>query len=123
MADLIKNAMVWLEEQRREHLTIPIIYRRGESAVALPATIGKTVFKVTDDYGRYQYIESRDYLVSAADLVLDGQTVLPQSGDEIEENGFVYEVMAPNGEPEWRYSDSYRQCCRIHTKFIGEANA
>jgi len=120
MADIIKNAMAWLEAQRREHLTIPIIYRRGENAVELPATVGKTVFKVSDDYGRFQYIESRDYLIHAANLVLDGQTVLPEAGDEIEENGFVYEVMAPNGEPEWRYSDSYRQCYRIHTKLTGK---
>ena len=120
MADLIKNAMAWLEAQRREHLTIPIIYRRGESAVGLSATVGKTLFKVSDDYGRFQYIESRDYLVSAPDLVLDGNPILPQSGDEIAENGFVYEVMAPNGEPEWRYSDSYRQCLRIHTKLTGK---
>ena len=120
MADLIKNAMTWLEAQRREHLTIPIIYRREESTVALPATVGKTVFKVVDDYGRYQHIESRDYLIHAADLIMNGHVILPQSGDEIEENGFVYEVMAPNGEPEWRYSDSYRQCCRIHTKLTGK---
>jgi len=119
MTDLIKNAMAWLEAQRREHLAISVIYRRGEGAVELPATVGKTVFKVSDDYGRFQYIESRDYLIHAADLVLNGQTVLPQSGDEITENGFVYEVMAPNGEPEWRYSDSYRQCLRIHTKLTG----
>jgi len=120
MADLIKDAMTWLEARRREHLSIPIIYRRGNASAAITATIGKTVFKVIDDYGRYQHIESRDYLVNASDLVLNGQAIQPQSGDEIEDSGFVYEVMAPNGEPEWRYSDSYRQCCRIHTKFIGE---
>jgi len=120
MADLIKNAMVWLEAQRREHLSIPIIYRRGDASAAITATVGKTVFKVTDDYGRYQHIESRDYLVNASELILEGQSILPQSGDEIEENGFIYEVMAPNGEPEWRYSDSYRQCLRIHTKLTGK---
>lgn len=120
MADRLQGAMAWLEAQRREHLSIPVIYRRGESAVTLSATVCKTVFKVVDDYGRFQYIESRDYLVSAADLVLSGKTVLPEAGDEIEESGYVYEIMAPNHEPEWRYSDSYRQCLRIHTKFIGE---
>jgi len=120
MPDLLGNAMRWLEVQRRKYLTVPVIYRRGDLSAELPATIGKTVFKVSDDYGRFQYIESRDYLISAAELVLDGITVLPEKGDEIVENGQIYEVMAPNSEPEWRYSDSSRQCLRIHTKLTGE---
>jgi len=112
--------MRWLEAQRRKYLTVPVIYRRGELSVELPATIGRTVFKVSDDYGRFQYIESRDYLISAVDLVLDGKISLPEKGDEIVENNQIYEVMAPNGEPEWRYSDSSRQSLRIHTKLTGE---
>ena len=120
MSDLLGNAMRWLEAQRRKYLTVPVIYRRGEY-LEPPATIGRTVFKVSDDYGRFQYIESRDYLITAADLVLDGVITLPEKGDEIVENGQIYEVLAPNGEPEWRYSDSSRQCLRIHTKHTGEA--
>ena len=121
--DMLKNAIAWLESQRKSHLTVPVIYRRGGDAAEVPATIGRTVFKVTDDYGRFQYIESRDYLISTADLALNGTPVFPRQGDEIIEDGFVYEVMAPNNEPEWRYSDSYRQTLRIHTKFIGETDA
>jgi len=120
MPDLLGNAMRWLEAQRRKYLTVPAIYRRGDLSVELPATIGRTVFKVSDDYGRFQYIESRDYLVNSADLVLSGITVLPKKGDEIIESGQIYEVLAPNSEPEWRYSDSSRQCLRIHTKHTGE---
>ena len=118
--DMLKDALAWLESQRKNHLTVPVFYRRGGDTSEVLATIGKTVFKVTDDYGRFQYIESRDYLISAADLVLNDTIILPEPGDEIIEAGFVYEVMAPNNEPEWRYSDSYRQTLRIHTKLIGE---
>jgi hypothetical protein len=118
---MLQEGMNWLESQRKTHLTVPVIYRRGgEASLVIPATVGKTVFKVTDDYGRYQHIESRDYLISAADLVLNNTQILPEPGDEIIENGFIYEVMAPNNEPEWRYSDSSRQSLRIHTKFIGK---
>ena len=120
MPDLLGNAMRWLEAQRRKYLTVPVIYRRGDLSVELPATIGKTVFKVSGDYGRFQYIESRDYLVSTVDLLLNGETTLPEKGDEIIESGQIYEVLAPNSEPEWRYSDSSRQCLRIHTKHTGE---
>jgi hypothetical protein len=117
---MLQNGLAWLEAQRKTHLTSPMIYRRGGDSAEVPATVGKTVFKVTDDYGRYQHIESRDYLISVADLVLNGTQILPEPGDEIVEGGFVYEVMAPNDEPEWRYSDSYRQTLRIHTKYIGK---
>lgn len=118
--NMLNDGLGWLESQRKTFLTVPVIYRRGGSCAEVPATVGKTVFKVTDDYGRYQHIESRDYLISTADLVLDETLILPEPGDEIIEDGLVYEVMGPNGEPEWRYSDSYRRTLRIHTKFTGK---
>ena len=118
--DLMRKAHEWLEEQRGQYLTVPVTYRRGTSSTTLSATIGKTIFKVLDDYGRYQYIESRDYLINSSILILDGKQVLPEPGDEVIEDNRVYEVMAPNHEPEWRYSDSYRNCLRIHTKNVGE---
>ncbi|MDD5699517.1 MAG: hypothetical protein PHH77_12960 [Victivallaceae bacterium] len=120
---MLEQSLAWLEAQRKIHLTVPVIYRHGSDSAEVPATVGKTVFKVIDDYGRFQHIESRDYLISAADLVLDNIRILPQPGDEIEENDFIYEVMAPNNEPEWRYSDSCRQILRIHTKLTGETDA
>lgn len=65
-------------------------------------------------------VESRDYLITTADLMLDGSATLPQRGDCIRETQgslvFVYEVMAPGNEPPWRYSDPYRRALRIHTK-------
>jgi hypothetical protein len=120
MADMLKNAMSWLESQRKKHLSNPVIYRRGKASVEVLATIGKTVFKTQDEYGRIIYTESRDYLISSADLVIKGSLTLPQKGDEIIENGFIYEVMAPANEPEWRYSDTYRNTLRIHTKLTGK---
>ena len=120
---MLQEGLSWLESQRKNHLAVPVIYRRNSNSVEVPATIGKTVFKVTDDYGRYQHIESRDYLISTADLVLNNTQILPEPGDEIVENGFIYEVMAPNNEPEWRYSDSSRQSLRIHTKLTGGNDA
>jgi hypothetical protein len=117
---MLQNGMNWLESQRKTHLSVPVIYRRGGDSVEVKATIGKTVFKVTDDYGRYQHIESRDYLISTDELVLNETHILPEPGDEIVESGFIYEVMAPNNEPEWRYSDSCRNTLRIHTKLTGK---
>ncbi len=120
MADMLKNGMSWLESQRKNHFSSPVIYRRGEDFTELSATIGKTIFKVEDEYGRVVHYESRDYLISNADLIIGGENILPEVDDEIIENGHIYEVMAPANEPEWRYSDTHRQTLRIHTKHTGE---
>jgi hypothetical protein len=120
MADMLKNGMSWLESQRKKCLTSPVIYRRERTSVEVPATIGKTIFRIEDEYGRMVRYESRDYLISSADLVINGTITLPRKGDEIIDEGFVYEVMAPANEPEWRYSDAFRNTLRIHTKNTGK---
>lgn len=123
MTDLLEKGSTWLEDQRTRHLTRLVAYQRGANSVEVKATIGRTIFEQTDDLGVLQKTESRDYLVRTADLVLGGTPTLPRAGDRIRETGsdkvFVYEVMAPGGEPAFRFSDPYRQGLRIHTKQIG----
>ncbi len=120
MVDMLKNGMSWLESQREEHLASPVAYRRGDETVEVPATIGKTIFKIEDEYRRVVRYESRDFLITASDLLLDEAIILPERGDEIIDEGFIYEVMAPANEPEWRYSDSFRNTLRIHSKLTGK---
>ena len=43
----------------------------------------------------------------------------PQVGDEIEFLGSTYEVLAPSGEPAWRWSDAFHTAYRIHAKNTG----
>ena len=40
MSDLLQDGLDWLEEQRREHLSRTVTYRRGASSVDVPATVG-----------------------------------------------------------------------------------
>ena len=121
MADLLQQASSWLEDQRTRHATRQVTYRRGASQAIVSATVGKTIFRIEGD-GILERIESRDYLILTADLVLDDQQTLPERGDRIRETEgsktFVYEVMAPGKEPHWRYSDPYRKTLRIHTKHV-----
>jgi hypothetical protein len=123
MADLLETASHWLEEKRTQHLSRTVTYQRGADTVDVPASIGRTTFEVDDGYGIVQKWESRDFLILAADLVLNGSQTLPQRGDRIQETQagttYTYEVLAPGKEPAWRYSDPYRKTLRIHTKQIG----
>ena len=119
MADLLRKASDWLEEQRTRHAASTVEYVRGSRSAEIPASIGKTTFEVGDGYGVLVRHESRDFLVLAADLVLDSVTTVPERGDRVRETHgrqvFVYEVTAPGKEPCWRYSDAYRKALRIHT--------
>lgn len=125
MADLLAKAATWLAQQRTKHLSQPVLYHRDSDSVTVSATIGRTEFEIDDEFGVVQRIESRDFLVLTAELILAGSITLPQRGDVIEEivgtETLQYEVTAPGKEPCWRYSDLHRQTLRIHTKLIGSA--
>ena len=119
MSDLLATASAWLDGRRRSHLSGMVTYRRGALWAEVRATVGRTTFQTTDDYGAVQEWQSRDYLILAADLADIG---LPQAGDTIvEADGAAYEVLAPGGEPAWRWSDPYGRTLRIHTKQVSAA--
>jgi hypothetical protein len=124
MPDLLQFGSDWLAAKLKEHASRPVVYRRGADEVTVQATIGRTLLKLDDGYGgvRMEWTD-RDFLIHAADLVLGGNTVLPERGDLIRETQggktFVYEVMAPGKEPAWRWSDVFRKVLRIHAKQVG----
>ena len=122
MADLLHQGAAWFDGQRHTHLTQTVSYQRGVDSVELAGTIGRTEFEQADEYGVLHRIETRDYIIRTADLLLAGERVLPKAGDQIRETDeavtHVYEVMAPSGEPPWRYSDPHRIALRIHTKHV-----
>lgn len=121
--DVLEDGARWLEDQRLKFMSRRIVYQRVTASVEVNASVGKTVFEVDNGFGILERIEARDYLIAANELILNGNAALPKRGDHIRETQeatiFVYEVLAPGKEPEWRYSDPYRQTLRIHTKFIG----
>ena len=126
MGDLLDHGAAFLDAQRHQHLSRPVLYRRGTDEKEVQATIGKTEFEQVDDVGGaglIHRVESRDFLARTVDLDLGAGPILPRAGDQVREtvgtSVFVYEVNAPGGQPPWRYSDPYRRVLRIHTKHIG----
>ena len=124
MPDLLETASDWLADQLKTHASRTVTYQRGVDSVSVQATIGRTLLKLDDGFGgvRMEWTD-RDFLIQADDLVLGGSATLPERDDQIRETvgteTFVYEVMAPGREPEWRYSDPYRKVLRIHAKQVG----
>jgi hypothetical protein len=125
MTNLFRTVSSWLEAKRTAIATSDVTYRRGDRSVCVPATIGRTEYQQDDGYGIITKAESRDFLILAADLILDGMLVLPEVGDRIDEmqcdKTFTYEVLPIGGQQtQYRYSDPFRQTLRIHTKLIDE---
>jgi hypothetical protein len=120
--DLLRDGLDWLDRQRERFLARTIRYRRGAREVELLATIGRTVFRLDVGMGVTQRIEARDYLISAARFADLGSFRNPERGDRISEDEdgkrHTYEVLAPGGEPPWRWSDPHRRGLRIHTKYL-----
>lgn len=124
MTDMLRAGLDWLDSVRNEHMTCTVTFARGESTVQVSATVGKTEYSQTDEYGIERRFETRDFLIRTADLQLDEKAVLPSVGDRITQTegdkDYVYEVLSPGGEPHYRYCDPYMKTLRIHTKLVGE---
>lgn len=113
---LLEQGAEWLKEQRKACLAETVKYcPQTGSAKNISATIGRTLFRAEDQYGVTVRIESRDFIISADDV-----DFTPVRGDVIVYNGKRYEVLAPNGEPVWRWSGNGNCSRRIHTKEIGD---
>ncbi len=109
---LLEDAARWLEGQTREHLSVPVLYRRGDGGEReTRAVVGATLFQSDDGCGVVASVESRDFIIPAADLPEE-----PVKGDAVVWRGRIYEVLAPRGEPCWRWSDAYHVMKRVHTK-------
>lgn len=114
---VLEQAAEWLEAQRLKELSVPAVYvRKDGTRIEINATPGRTLFRAENQYGVTVRTESRDFLVAASELEYE-----PERGDAIVYAGNRYEVLAPNGEPVWRWSGAYHWTRRIHTKEIGDA--
>ena len=122
MRDLLETGAAFLDRMRKSDLARTATYVRGGQSVEIAATVGKTTFPVDNGTVVPLSFETRDYIVSAADLALGGERTLPERGDrvrdEIGDVVHVYEVMAPGRENHYRLSGPEQNILRIHTKLV-----
>lgn len=115
VADLLAAGATWLTGQLKAAAGSAVTYRRGGNEATVIATIGRSQYEAANESGVVETWESRDFLVTAADLPYGD----PERGDVIVEAGGAvlveYEVTSPRGVPEWHYGDAFRSIVRIHT--------
>ena len=104
---------------------VSVTYQRGSDTVAITALVGDTRMELSADYGSTTITSRvRDYIVTAADLVLATVTVEPQAGDQVRETRgstiYVFEVMSAGADEPFRPSDRHGNTWRIHTKLVDE---
>lgn len=125
MANVLRNGMDWLAAKLKQHAGESVVYSRGADSVAVTATLGKTLMRLdsTQTGGSLMEWTDADFLIAAEDLILASVAVEPERGDKIRwtKGGItrVFEVLAPGGEPCWRWSDEFQTVMRIHTKQVG----
>ena len=102
-------------DRMRENAGRTITYARGADSVELTAVVGNAGHDQLEDAGMPVTAQSRDYIVKASDLVLDGTAVTPIAGDEITDGTSTFVVRSIGADAAWRYSDAARTTLRIHT--------
>jgi hypothetical protein len=116
------ESVAWLDAKRTAHNAQDVVYRRGTLSLTIAATPVRPVFLVVDDQTLILQAEARDFLVSAALVVVNGSPVPPAIGDRIEQTAagirYSFEVMPFGSEPAWRWSDTQYQTLRVHTKLV-----
>ena len=105
MASSMKSAALAANKAQRSAAGEAITYKRGVNSVSLTAVIGTSGFDQVDAMGIVERIESRDYFIEAAKLIIDSALILPGIGDSILETvdgvTYTYEVMTLDGQPAW----------------------
>ena len=121
MADILQTGLEWLAAQNKTHRATLVTYKRGNYSASITATYGKKTIRIPQANGVYIHIETIDWLMLAADLIINSTLTEPQPGDRIEwtdanSDVHVYEVQPIGDENCFRYSDPGQTSLRIHTQ-------
>jgi hypothetical protein len=132
MVTLAERGELALIRRMKQAAGFSVTYTRRDKKGQNPRTcddltvwLGNTTFTGLMESNISVQRGERDYLLAAADLVLEPDSTnpeptTPQRGDRIvEADGTEWEVASPAAEePVWRYSDHYGHCIRVHTRQV-----
>jgi hypothetical protein len=122
--DIIADGLTWLRDQLEAHCSQLVVYCRGSYRLAIYATFGRKLLRLSDEAGGGIGFSDRDFLIGA-DVLKDegGRPLTPVAGDVIRQyvghEVLVFEVLPVGGEPEANdASRGHGLMWRCHTKFV-----
>ncbi len=125
MTNLLAIGAAWLRDQRKDHLSQTVEYRRGGDVLAILATHDLSHREIEDGEAGVIEIQVDDWLLSAEDLKLYGHVAVPKNRDLIVclmgEEYIAYEVAPVGAQAAWEYEDPQQEILRIHTNRLGPA--
>ncbi len=125
MADMLKTGAQFLADSQKTYASRSVTYTQGAHSITVDATVGRTTFKFSDEQANLRIVfGDRDYLIPAAQLVVNGVQIEPARGDTITDTNdptgtTTWLVAPPTGaskEPAWRWGDAHKIRLRIHCK-------
>lgn len=123
MANLLQDGIAHLTNTLADHASTSVRYSRGGASAMVRATFGKKLLKIDAGDGQvYLAWTDLDFCIPAVDLVLSGETVVPERGDEIRVETSagveIFEVAPYGGDAAWRWADPFQTMVRVHTKHV-----
>lgn len=123
MTNRTTDAASRLVERLKGRAAETVTISDGGYAVELLAIPGETKLQFDEVSGLLIQGEWTDWIIAAADLVLNGRVVEPKRGMRIsrvlDSSSLVYEVQSPGTEQAWRWSDTSRRIMlRIHARRV-----
>lgn len=121
--DLLRDGVNWLTNVFESHASQPIVYHRGEAALAIDATLGSSEY-VEETVEPFRVAQRhRDFVFRAALLDFGAGPELPREGDVIavQQGGVWHRCQVSNrpGEKHYRFEDPDGVLIRVHTQQIG----
>lgn len=117
------SARVLFRSQQRTG-GVSIGYRRGAEVIEIDAIAGRVNMNLLTNAGISVDAQERDFTLLAADLVIGGQRITPERGDQVELTGEdgqteIFELLPLSGTDRvFAYGDPNRVLIRLHTKRI-----
>lgn len=124
MANMLRNGVTWLQGQRKASMSDSATYTRAGFApiTDLAVTPGTPNFAIDDGNTIRVASTQQDWIITAADLVINGSPTLPQKGDRLTiaqgAQAGTFEVQIPETTDKPYKLDATGQQIRAHTKRI-----
>jgi len=125
MSDMLANGVAWLHGVRAARFAMAALYIRDGRSVSVNVTAAQSDYEIADETGATVGAVASDFLVTADELVIDGDRIEPDVGDRIlivdGSAAGLYEVLNLGGAGCARRSDPFGTAWRVHARLIEPA--